>query len=402
MVCLVLTVQAQPLPTTDPAGAGFSVERLERLSQFLNNEIDRQAIPGAVCLIFRKEKLAHYSAYGPRSLGAETPIDPHSLFYIQSMTKPVISVAIMMLYEEGRFALYDPVSKYLPEFADAKVATYVADGSNGGQRMELTPAKQPITIEQLLTHTAGMLHGLGNSDLDKTYVNALYQQPHTDIESRVKALAALPLVDQPGASWHYSAAPDVLSLLIEHFSGMSTAEFLQQRIFDPLGMADSGYNVIPEKKDRIATLHILNNGKLLVSPQQVPSTGNTVFGGTHGLFSTADDYLKFCRMLLNGGEYNGRRLLSRKTVELMTADHVGNRYPEPGFGFGLGFAVRTGLAAGQRLGSEGQFFWSGAFNTYFFIDPKENLIAILMMQMTPYTSFYNYQFQQLVYQAIAD
>lgn len=399
-----LTAVAQPAITVKPEEVGLSTERLARLSQFLDKEIEEEGIPGAISLVFRRGEVAHYAANGYQNALEGTPMPEDAIFYIQSMTKPIVSVAIMMLYEEGYFSLKDPVSRYLPQFESPMVAVYSEEGSNGGAGMELVEAEEPITIVQLLTHTAGMLHGLGGSELNRKYAQELYMKPHQTIAGRVEALAGLPLVDDPGDSWHYSAAPDVLALLIEYFSRMSTAEFLQQRIFDPLGMEDTGYNIAPEKNPRIATLHRYNQAtdELGVSPRQVPMQGNTVFGGTHGLFSTPGDYLKFCRMLLNGGALNGHRLLSPKTVELMTADHVKERYLDPGYGFGLGFAVRTDLADAQRLGSAGQYSWSGAYNTYFFIDPEEEMIAILMLQMEPYTNFYNFKFQQLVYQAVVD
>jgi CubicO group peptidase (beta-lactamase class C family) len=397
-----LLATAQPTVTAEPESVGLSTERLDRLSRFLDKEIEDKDIPGAVSLIFREGEVVYFATHGYQNAPEGSPMPEDAIFYIQSMTKPIISVAIMMLYEEGHFSLKDPVSKYLPQFESPVVAVFNDGGSNGDSEMELVEAEEPITIVQLLTHTAGMLHGLGGTELDRKYLQQLYLKPHKTIADRVEALAGLPLVNEPGDAWHYSAAPDVLALLIEHFSGMSTAEFLQQRIFDPLGMEDTGYNITPEKNGRVATLHQYNQStdKLTVSPRQTPTQGNTIYGGTHGLFSTPGDYLKFCRMLLNGGAYNGHRLLSPKTIELMTADHVKDRYPEPGYGFGLGFAVRTDLADAQRLGSVGQYSWSGAYNTYFFIDPEEEMIGILMMQMAPYTNFYNYKFQQLVYQAI--
>ncbi len=400
----LFTLSAQPAVTAAPEDVGLSSERLERLGKFLDEEIEAEQIPGAVTLVFRKGEIAHYQTHGFHNIDTDASMREDAIFFIQSMTKPIISTAFMMLYEEGRFSLNDPVSDYLPQFGEPKVAVYAEGGSNGDSERTLVKAEQPIMIWQLLSHTAGMLHGLGASALNREYADKLYRQPHKTIEDRVNALAEIPLVDQPGAAWHYSASPDVLALLIEHFSGMSAADFLQERLFNPLGMEDTGYNIDPSDIERMATLHYYDRNKdnLMVSPQQTPTQGNTVFGGTHGLFSTPADYLKFCRMMLNGGTYNGHRFLSPKTVELMTADHAGDRYQDPGYGFGLGFSVRTDLAMAHRLGSPGQFSWSGAYNTYFFIDPEEDLIAIMMMQMAPYTNFYNYKFQQLVYQAIVD
>lgn len=229
------------------------------------------------------------------------------------------------------------------------------------------------------------------------------QQPAT-IAERVQAMAALPLVGHPGEQWYYSASPGVLSRLIEHFSGMTTAEFLQQRLFDPLGMEDTGYNVDETKHDRVVTLHTYDQeGRMVLNPQQTPLTGNTVFGGGNGLFSTAGDDLKFCRLFLeNGKAPNGTHVLSPKTIELMGQNHVGDLYTPKGYGFGLGFGVITNLADTEALGSVGQLSWSGAFQTFYFIDRKENLAAVLMTQINPYSNFYGRKMPQFMYQAIID
>lgn len=385
------------LPTTDIAG--ISKSRLDRYADFLQKEITDGRIAGAVSLIYREGEIVHDQAWGYQSLSTREPMRTDQIFYIQSMTKPIISVAFMMLYEEGHFLLTDPVSKYLPVFDSLRV---IVDPQTGAKGVTEAIGK-PVTIVNLLTHTAGFSHGLGSSQLDQDILQALYYQPQKDIESRVRTLVHLPLVGQPGDQWYYSAAPDVLSLLIEHFSGQTTEQFLQNRIFDPLDMKDTGYNVSKEKQGRMTQLHQLNaEGQLVTSDRQTPLEGNTVFGGTHGLFSTAQDYLKFCRMLLNNGKLDGRQFLSRKTIELMTKNHVGDLYTAPGQGFGLGFGVTTDIAKSKATGSVGQYYWSGAFCTYFFIDPKEDMIAMLMTQTAPYSSFYGNKMRQLVYQAIVD
>ena len=230
----------------------------------------------------------------------------------------------------------------------------------------------------------------------------IFNEPHQSIEDRVNAMAQLPLAYQPGKKWSYSAAPDILALLIEKFSGMPVDRFLEEHIFTPLGMKDTGYNLTDEQKKRVATLHLQDtNNQQSVNIAQTPSQGKKVFGGTHGLFSTANDYMRFCQMLLNKGVLEGKRILGRKTIELMTSDYAKERYEQPGVGFGLGFAVRTDVADSATLGSVGQFYWSGLFNTYFFIDPKEEMAAILMMQFLPYKGgVYNEKFRALVYQAL--
>ena len=281
--------------------SGFSEKRLDRYSSFLNTEITEGRIAGAVSYIYRNGQNVHKEAFGYSSWEAKKPMQQDNIFHIMSMTKPIISAAFLMLYEEGYFFLTDPVSKYLPQFKDFKVSLDVNKGIDGATE----PAKSEITIHQLLTHTAGFTHGIGGTTLDNEIAQAIYFEPQTSIESRVNTLIGLPLIGHPGEQWHYSASPDVLSLLIEHFSGMTTAEFLQIRIFDPLEMRDTGYNIPTDDQDRWVPVHNLNkDGKLVNSEQQLPIEGNMVYGGTHGLFSTADDYMKFCHMILNGGKSN--------------------------------------------------------------------------------------------------
>ena len=377
--------------------SGVDKERLKRYDAFLENEIDEGKIPGAVSYIMQRGEIVHEVAYGYSSLNAKTPIQQNQLFHIMSMTKPIVTAAFMMLYEEGYFFLTDPVSKYLPQFKNLRVVKDVNQGASG----ETEPANKEITISHLLTHTAGFSHGLGGTKLDNEIAKALYSEPHKDIESRVNAMLKLPLVGHPGEQWYYSASPDVLSLLIEHFSGMTTSEFLKLRIFDPLEMNDTGYNISKENKARWMPVHNLDKqGKLVNSDSQLPIDGNTIYGGTHGLFSSALDYMKFCQMLLNKGEFKGKHLLSPKTVAIMTMNQVGDLYEAPGQGFGLGFGVTTDVAASKSLGSTGQYYWSGAYCTYFFIDPKEELIVILMSQLQPYSNYYGEKMRQMVYQSL--
>ncbi|MBT8185055.1 MAG: beta-lactamase family protein [Eudoraea sp.] len=404
LLCLLLILFLQPLHSQlsappDPILSGVSEDRLERYANFLKSEIDEGRIPGAVSLISRKGKIVHQASYGYNSLKDKIPMGQDNIFHIMSMTKPIVTVAFMMLYEEGHFFLTDPVSKYLPQFKDLKVAKDVNEGINGATE----PAKSEVTIHQILTHTAGFSHGLGGTKLDNETAQALYFEPQENIESRVNTLVSLPLFSQPGEQWYYSASPDVLALLIEHFSGMSAAAFLQERIFDPLEMKDTGYNIPKSNHERWVPVHNVNEeGTLVNSEQQLPKEGNTVYGGTHGLFSTAADYMKFCQMLLDKGRANGKQFLSSKTVELMTQNHVGTLYQAPGQGFGLGFGVTTDLAESKSIGSVGQYYWSGAYCTYFFIDPEEELIAILMSQLQPYSNFYGNKLRQFVYQTITD
>jgi CubicO group peptidase (beta-lactamase class C family) len=396
---LILSIQPLTAQLVDPALAGMSAERLDRYTNYLQQEIDDGKAPGFVSMVYRNGHLAHYEALGYSNVDDQKAMIADNIFFIQSMTKAVVSTAFMMLYEEGHFQLNDPVYWYLPEFQDSRIAIDPAKGKRG----DTEPVKGPIRIIHLLTHTSGLSHGLGPSKLDQDYRQAMYMQPVT-IAERVQAMASLPLVGHPGEQWYYSASPGVLSRLVEHFSGMTTAEFLQERLFNLLGMEDTGYNVEEAKHDRVVTLYSLNKeGRIVTDRRQTPLKGNTVFGGSNGLFSTAGDYLKFCRLFLEKGKApNGTQLLSPKTIHLMGQNHVRDLYQPSGYGFGLGFAVITNLADIGALGSVGQLSWSGAFQTFFFIDPAENLAAVLMTQINPYKNFYGRKMPQFVYQAIVD
>ncbi|MFL0685386.1 MAG: serine hydrolase domain-containing protein [Algoriphagus aquaeductus] len=377
--------------------AKVSPERLQRYDSYFQKEIDAGRLPGVVTLLYRNGEKAHESALGFSDLSSKTPMRTDQIFFIQSMTKPIISTAFMMLYEEGHFFLTDPISKFLPEFKEMNVILDPAKGSSGGTE----PAKSPIPIAQILSHTAGFVHGIGGTKLDEEVARAIYLSGPKTIEERVKALASLPLASHPGEKWNYSASPDILARLIEVITGMNPAEFLKTRLFDPLGMKDTGYNLNEAQKTRMVQLHNFNEeGVLVKSQRQTPTSGNTVYGGTHGLFSTVQDYSLFARMLLNGGEWNGRRYLSPKTIEIMRINQSGELFQDPGKGFGLGFAVVDDLAATKATGSEGAFYWSGAYCTYFFIDPKENMVAIFMTQVNPFSSYYENKFRQMIYQTL--
>jgi CubicO group peptidase (beta-lactamase class C family) len=383
----------------DKIVSGISQERLKRFENFIKAEIEQGKIPGAVTLIVRDGAVVHKGAYGYNDLATKAPMTTDDLFFIQSMTKPIITVAFMMLYEEGHFMLTDPVSKYLPEFKNLRVSKDVSKGAAG----ETVPLEREITIAHLLSHTSGLTHGLGSSQLDKDFIKEYFGKPWPTIEARAANLTKFPLVGQPGKQWYYSAAPDVLSVLIEKFSGQSTNDFLNERIFKPLGMKDTGYNVPKAQQGHVVKLCSRTaDGKSVVATNQPKVEGNTVWSGVNGIFSTASDYMVFCQMLMNGGRWNNKQFLSRKTVEQMTYNHSGNLFDTPGEGFGYGFAVTQDVAATNNLGSNGIFYWAGAFNTHFFIDPKERLISIFMTQEEPYTSFYHVKMRQMVYQSIVD
>ncbi len=385
--------------SVDKTISGISLDRLKTYENYLNKSIKDGEIPGAVSMIFRNGQVVHHKAFGVNNLKDNAPMTTESLFYIQSMTKPIITVAFMMLYEEGYFLLTDPVSKYIPAFKDLKVAKDVRAGKGG----ETVPMKKEITIANLLSHTAGLSHGLGASELDRDYAKAMYVQPHATIQDRVNAMLTLPLMGQPGEQWYYSAAPDVLSVLIAQFSGMSTNEFLKKRIYEPLAMKHTGYNIPKTEQSHRVYVHNINKeGVLEYSVNQPKMEGVTVWSGVNGIYTTAADYMTFCQMLLNNGEWKGKRLLSRKTVELMTLNHVGDLFNGAGEGFGLGFAVVEDVAKTELLGSKGIFYWSGANNTHFFIDPKENMIAVFMTQLAPFSGAFHTKLRQHVMQAIVD
>ncbi|SHO64276.1 serine hydrolase domain-containing protein [Algoriphagus zhangzhouensis] len=375
----------------------ISEDRLARYDEFLNSEISEGKIPGAVVLIYKDGEKAYEKSFGSSDIETGKAMQNDQIFFIQSMTKPIATVALMMLYEEGKFFLSDPVEQYLPEFKNLRVLKNLEDGKDG----ETDPAKEKITIAQVLSHTAGFSHGLGASKQEEDVRNALYLQPQKNIESRVKSLASIPLLGQPGEQWYYSASPDIAVRLVEVFSNMPYDQYLQEKILDPLGMKDTGYNLTEEQARRLVSLHgHSESGELIKMPNQPTTSGNTVFGGTHGLFSTAQDYSIFARMLLNGGSWNGKQFLSPKTIDLMTRNHIEGLDYDPGYGFGLGFGILVDIAEADIIGSEGQYFWSGAYCTYFFIDPKENMVSFLMTQYNQYSNFYSNKMRQMVYQAI--
>lgn len=386
-----------PLVKVDPPKHSFDTERLKRIDQFLEADISENKIPGSVLLIHQKGEEVYYKSFGKKTTGSELGMPKDEIFYIQSMTKPIMSIAFMMLFEEGHFQLNDPIAKYLPEFKQMSLATSVSGD------YKTVEATKPITIKHALTHTGGMLHGLTGTDLDNQVFQKLYMSGPKTIEDRVKLLASLPLVGEPGGQWVYSASPDILARLIEVFTGQSPDQFLKERIFDPIGMTDTGYNIPAEKAVRKAVLYNKQqDGSLVKHNNQTPPNGHTVFGGTHGLFSTAKDYMKFCDMLLSNGKANGKQLIGRKTLELMTTDHLGDIPFTAGNGFGLGFGIVTDVAKTEMLGSKGTYYWGGAFNTYFYIDPEEKVAAVLMMQFAPYDNFYADKLRHFVTQAITD
>lgn len=372
-----------------------SQNQLIKYQDYLKSEISQNKIPGVVSLVMKNGEIIQESAFGFSNSESKRPLESDDIFYIQSMTKPIITVAFMMLYEEGYFKLSDPVSKYLPEISELKVSQNIDEGINGAT----VSLNNEITIYNLLTHTAGLSHGIGPSKLDKDIWENQYLQTYTTIQDRVDNLFSLPLMGQPDAQWNYSPTPDIISILIEQFSGKNTNDFLTERIFKPLEMNDTGYNLSESKNSRFVHLSEKNEkGQFMNSKNQVKMQGNSIWSGVNALFSTAPDYLKFCQMLLNGGVLNGNRLLKQKTIDLMTSNQVNNLFEMlPGHGFGYGFAITTNVAETNSVGSEGLYFWCGLYNTHFFIDPKEKIIAIYMTQIEPFSFKPNFTMRKFIY-----
>jgi CubicO group peptidase (beta-lactamase class C family) len=407
-------------PAVAPEEVGLASGRLAHIRTVMNRHVAEKQIPGAAGLIARRGKIAYQEAFGMADVEAGKPMRLDTIHRIYSMTKPITSVAVMMLYEEGKFQLNDPVAKYLPEFAKMQVGIEEKDPQTGKPTLRTAPAKRPVTVRDLLRHTAGLTYGFFSDTLvDQEYRKARILSD-LNLAEFVTHLTQIPLVYEPGTRWHYSVSVDVLGRLVEVLSGKLFDQFLQERIFTPLDMRDTGFYVPADKKDRFAKLYSpTKDGKIQPAvicatrqecvekfPNAVPSylEPPTLLSGGGGLVSTATDYLRFCQMLLNKGQYDGKRLLSRKTVQLMSSDNLGT-IPGmgPGAGFGLGFAVSKAPGEAGMMGSPGEYNWGGAAGTRFWIDPQEELIGIFMIQILPHTGLeYGSEFRVLTYQAIAD
>jgi CubicO group peptidase (beta-lactamase class C family) len=393
---------SSPLPLATPEEVGLSHARLTRLTDMLRAEIERGRVPGAVALVARRGKVAYFESLGVRDPASAAPMQKDTIFRIYSMTKPIVSVAAMMLWEEGQFLLNDALAKYLPEFGRMKVAV-PRDG-----KIELVPAARDITIQDLLRHTSGLTYEFrGNAPVQKMYMEAkIYRRNQTNAD-QAGTLAQLPLMHQPGTRWEYSRSTDVLGRLVEVLSGVSLDEFLETRILKPLGMADTAFFVPAEHHGRLAEA-FPRDPETDTPVQLVEVNDKPRFeSGGGGMVSTALDYARFLQMLLNGGRLDGVRLLSRKTIEYMTADHLGpiTGAPDlliPGYGFGLGFAVRLQAGIAQVPGSIGQYFWGGLAGTTFWVDPKEDLFALVLIQAPGQREYYRVLFRDMVYAAFDD
>lgn len=396
---------ADPLPRASPAeDVGLSSERLDRLTRITQAHVDEGVLPGAVMLIARNGKIAYFKSLGYRDRAKNAAMATDAIFRIYSMTKPITSVAVMMLQEEGKLQIYDPVSRYLPELAKLKVGVEKTDPATGKTRFETVDASREITVQDLLRHTSGFTYGTrGVTHVHKLNRDAGVGSRDDSNAVFVTKLAQLPLLYQPGTRWEYSVSTDVLGRLVEVISGKSLGAFFEERILRLLGMEDTAFSLSAEKLQRAAQPWVRPGGPPMTPRFDVAVAPRFESGGG-GLVSTATDYLRFTQMLLNGGEFNGVRVLGRKTVEFMTADHLGNvPGQDPGMGFGLGFQIRRDAGVAGLQGSVGEYGWAGNAGTIFWIDPKEQLVAIYMVQVNDGDRVYlRNQFRSLVSQTLVD
>jgi CubicO group peptidase (beta-lactamase class C family) len=375
---------ATQLPTAKAENAGMSSERLARLPEGMKDLVDKGKLAGVVTMVSRHGKVVEFDASGKRDIASNAPMQKDSIFRIYSMSKPITGVAMMMLFEEGKWQLNDPVSKYIPEFAGLKV--YATDANNN---IVYKDPVHPVTMRDLMSHTGGFSYGFfSNTPMDKMQRDADLFNVDNTLDEFIKRVAKLPLNSQPGTDWHYSISVDIQGYIVQKLSGMPFEKFLEQRIFKPLGMVDTAFYVPKDKLNRFAQYYSYDkDGKLLVCPidgclnhdfSRVPALSS----GGGGLVSTATDYMRFCQMLLNGGQLDGVRLLSPLSVELMRSNVLPPNVPilAPGAGFGLDFAVYTDPVAAGGYYGKGTYWWGGAAGTWFWIDPVNDLIVIGMIQ----------------------
>ena len=375
---------------------------LDSLYAHYQNSISNKTLAGVEYILIVNDRVVRHQAQGYQDVSTEKALEPNSIYYIQSMTKPIISVAIMQLIERGLLALDDPIEMYIPEAKDLVVAL----NPDLGVDSPTQKINRSLTILDLLTHTSGLSHGLGDSKLDQQLFKALYDETlnyrsHKSLEGRVFTLLSFPLVAQPGKKWYYSAGADVLALILQRVSKQSITSYLKTNIFDPLDMRDTGYNLVELQSRRVMKLHSRNESDPVKRHEkQVPTSGNTIYGGTHGLFSTASDYAQFCLMILHNGTWNGAQILKADTVKNIRTNHTADLYNEEGAGFGLGFSVILIPEKMNRPGGVGQLQWGGYFNTHFFIDPAHKAIGITLTQQMPGGEDINTPFQNEVYREL--
>ena len=414
LLFLTVSVFGDGLPVVEPEAVGLSTDRLSRIDKVMETHVAQQKIAGGVTLLARHGKIAHLGVYGMMDVEAGKPMKPDTIFRIASMTKPITSVAVMMLYEEGHFRLNEPVSKFIPAFKEM----LVLPPEDAEDLTQPVPATEQITIWNLLTHTDGLTYHwnerLGPQYAAADITHGLLQDEST-LAEKMKILATIPLLHQPSAEFEYGLSIDLLGYLVEVVSGMSLDAFFSERIFKPLGMKDTHFFIPEAKRERIATVYERTKDGPITRKSQEPTVEGsltystdypyngprTYFSGGGGLVSTVSDYARFAQMMLNGGKFDGVRLLSRKTVELMTTNQLAKM--DVDFGFGLGFGVVRDESDLNEIGSVGRFGWGGFFFTNFFVDPQEQMIGIFMCQLHPSGGLdLGERVRILCYQAIAD
>lgn len=374
--------ESRDLGAAQAAEVGMSSQRLARLSAAMQDIVDQERVAGIVTMVARHGKVVHHESFGRQDIEQDVPMATDTIFRIYSMTKPITGVALMMLFEEGKFRLSDPVARHIPELEGLQVAA--GEGEDGPI---LEEADHPMTIRELMSHTAGLSYGIfSESQVDDMYREANVLDSSSTLRDMIEKLSRIPLRQQPGSRWHYSVAVDVQGYLVEVLSGQPFDQFLQERLFEPLGMKDTGFHVPEEKADRFAQVYNYDEDGSLVAREGFGGSRNyleptTFFSGGGGLVSTAADYMRFCQMLLNGGQLDGVRILSPLTVELMHRNQLPRDLGEmsPGVGFGLDFAVILDPVEAGTF-SQGEYYWGGAAGTWFWIDPVEDLIFVGMIQ----------------------
>jgi CubicO group peptidase (beta-lactamase class C family) len=408
LLALAANVPAQDLPLAKPAEVGLSGERLDRITQWLKDDVAKGTIPGAVLMIARHGKVAYFESMGMLDPETKAPMRKDAIFRIYSMSKPITSVAVMMLFEQGKLSLDEPIAKYIPAFKDMKVGVESKD-ADGKRKLELVAANKPITIQDLLRHSSGITYGFfGDMLVKKAYVDANVVDDGLSNAEFVERLAKLPLAFQPGTTWDYSHSTDVLGRLVEVVSGKSLYQFEKENILDPLGMADTSFYVTdPAKQARLA--EPFKNDRSIGAGVEFndPRVARPWESGGGGMVGTVADYARFATMLMNGGILDGKRYLGPKTLAYMTSDHMGSAIvpgpyylPGPGYGFGLGFGVRKDAGVSSGIGSPGEYNWGGAGGTYFWADPKENMFVVFAMQSPKNRVPYRQVLRSMIYAAV--
>jgi CubicO group peptidase (beta-lactamase class C family) len=418
VLLVAMGANAERLPLADPADVGMDPERLARITSHFQARVDAGELAGIVTLVARRGKVVHYEAIGYQDVARSVPMQTDTLFRIYSMTKPIASTALMMLREEARVSLTDPLVKYIPEFEALQVLR-----SPNSALDDIVPLERQPTVQDVMRHTAGFSHFLGTTDYDRHAVGMGIFRPETSLEKMMTLLSKIPLLHQPGEHYRYSVGPDIALRLVEVISGLSTADFLQQRIFQPLGMVDTGYVVKPKDVARFAPVHWSRADKLVPLDDEYGTPGGGVLnetwsinmykghraftGGSFGLVSTAADYWRFAQAMLNGGVLEGNRVLGPRTVAFMSRDHLNDKQRAsriPGSGFGLGFGTMNNEALFGGLYQDGSIYWSGAAATSFWIDPAEELVVVAMTQhrAVPLALAARWELAALVHAALID